>query len=61
MHVPRTIHKALSQSNWKNVVFYEMSALEKIGTWEIIDLLKDINTMSCKWIFIVKIESKRKC
>ena len=31
-----------------------MSALEKTGTWEIIDLLKDKNTMGYKWIFTVK-------
>ena len=27
--VPTTIHEALSQSDWRKAVFYEMSALEK--------------------------------
>ena len=31
-----------------------MSALEKTGTWEIVDLLKDKNTIGYKWIFTVK-------
>ena len=54
VQVPRIIHKAFSQSNWRKAIFDEMSALEKTGTWEIVDLLKDKNTMGCKWIFIVK-------
>ena len=39
VQVPRTIHEALSQSDWRKAVFYEMSALE------IVDLLKDKNTV----------------
>ncbi|RVW86557.1 hypothetical protein CK203_045692 [Vitis vinifera] len=45
VQVPRTIHEALSQSDWRKAVFYEMSALEKTSTWEIVDLLKDKNTV----------------
>ena len=45
VQVPRTIHEALNQSDWRKVVFYEMSALEKTSTWEIVDLLKDKNTV----------------
>ena len=45
VQVPRTIHEALNQSDWRKAVFYEMSALEKTSTWEIVDLLKDKNTV----------------
>ena len=52
--VPTTIHEALSQSDWRKAIFYEISALEKTGTWEIVDLPKDKNTVGCKWIFTIK-------
>ena len=54
VQVPTTIHEALNQSNWRKVVFDEMSALEKTGTWEIFDIQKYKNTVGCKWIFTVK-------
>ena len=54
VQVPITIHEALSQSDWRKVVFDEMSALEKTGTWEIVDIRKYKNTVVCKWIFTVK-------
>ena len=48
VQVPTTIHEALSQSDWKKAVFYEMSALEKTGTWKIVDLPQDKNKVGCK-------------
>ncbi|RVW60561.1 Retrovirus-related Pol polyprotein from transposon RE1 [Vitis vinifera] len=54
VQLPRTIHEALNQSDWRKVVFYEMSALEKTSTWEIVDLPKDKNMVGCKWIFTIK-------
>nr|CAN69341.1 hypothetical protein VITISV_011148 [Vitis vinifera] len=54
VQVPRTIHEALSQSDWRKAVFYEMSALEKTNTWEIVDLLKDKNTVGWEELKDVK-------
>ena len=54
MHVPRTIQDALGDPDWKLAVKEEMNALEKNGTWEIVELLKDKTTVSCKWVFNVK-------
>ncbi|RVW78433.1 Retrovirus-related Pol polyprotein from transposon TNT 1-94 [Vitis vinifera] len=35
--------QANNQSDWRKSIFDEMGALEKTGTWEIVDLLKDKN------------------
>ncbi|RVW63346.1 Retrovirus-related Pol polyprotein from transposon TNT 1-94 [Vitis vinifera] len=53
VQVPTTIHEALSQSDWKKAVFYEMSALEKTGTWKIVDLPQDKNKDSLKLMELI--------
>ena len=32
----------------------DMSALEKNGTWEIVETLGDKRAVGCRWIYIVK-------
>ena len=44
-------------SSWREVVFVEMKALKKIGTWEICSLPKVDVFVCCKWGFIVKHKS----
>ena len=39
--VPRNIHEALDEPSWKLVVFEEMNALKKNGTWEVVDLPRE--------------------
>ena len=38
--MPRNIQEALSDSNWRLVVFEEMNALKKNDTWEMVELSK---------------------
>ena len=35
----------------------EMSALEKNGTWEIVERLGDKRPMGCRWIYTLKYKS----
>ena len=32
----------------------EMNALDKNGTWEIVELLARKQTMACKWVYTIK-------
>lgn len=54
LFVPRTIKEALDDPNWKSAIMEEMNALEKNGTWKLVNLPKDKKTVGCKWVFIVK-------
>jgi hypothetical protein len=38
MEIPNTMQEALKVPEWKKAVFEEMKALEKNGTWELVDL-----------------------
>ena len=39
---------------WKAAVYEEVRALEKNGTWILLDLPTGKNPIDCKWIFTVK-------
>ena len=52
--VPRNIHEALDEPSWKLVVFEEMNALKKNGTWEVVDLPREKKVVGCKWVFTIK-------
>ena len=54
MEIPNTVQDALKVPKWKKVVFKEMKALEKNGTWELIDLPRGKTIVGCKWMFTVK-------
>ena len=44
----------MSILEWRTAVWEEMKALEKNGTWEILELPSGKHTVGCKWIFTVK-------
>ncbi|RVW72252.1 Retrovirus-related Pol polyprotein from transposon RE1 [Vitis vinifera] len=52
--VPNTIQEAFKISEWKKAVQDEIDALEKNGTWTIIDLPVGKRPVGCKWIFTIK-------
>lgn len=54
MNVPNNVHEALKILEWRNAVKEEMKALEKNGTWEIVDLPKGKKVVGCKWVFTPK-------
>eukprot|EP00253_Pinus_taeda_P029577 PITA_29577 len=39
---------------WKEAMKDEMMALDKNGTWDLVELPKDRKTMGCKWVFKLK-------
>ena len=57
MEIPNTMQDDLKVPEWKKVVFEEMKALEKNGTWELVDLLRGTTIVGCKWVFTVKYKS----
>ena len=48
------IQEALEIPDWKEAVMEEIKALEKNGTWEVMNLPRGKKPMGCKWVFIVK-------
>ena len=54
LFVPRTIKEALDNPSWKLAVIEDMNALEKNGSWKLVNLHKDKKTVGCKWVFTVK-------
>ena len=57
MEIPNTVQDALKVPEWKEAVFEVMKALEKNGTWELVDLPRGKTTVGCKWVFTVKYKS----
>ncbi|KAK3022262.1 hypothetical protein RJ639_047656 [Escallonia herrerae] len=42
---------------WKEAILEEMRALEKSGTWEVMELPKKKKIVGCKWVFTTKYRS----
>ena len=54
IQIPKNIHQALAQFEWKRAVLEEIHALEKNKTWEYTELPVRKKLVGCKWIFTVK-------
>ena len=52
--IPKSHHKGLRVSQWKEAMDDEMRALIQNDTWEIIDLPKGKKSVGCRWIFTLK-------
>ena len=46
--VPKDINEALGDPNWKKAVMEEINALEKNGTWEVVNLPRNHEIVGCK-------------
>ena len=57
VNLPKSFEEAMKISDWREVVFEEMKALKKNGTWEICSLPKLLVHVGCKWVFTVKHKS----
>jgi hypothetical protein len=51
---PDNLQNALGNPKWKSAMVEEMEALHKNSTWDLVELLEDKKTVSCKWVFTVK-------
>ncbi|CAN1127242.1 Retrovirus-related Pol polyprotein from transposon TNT 1-94 [Linum perenne] len=54
---PRNISEAMQIPEWKQAVHDEIAALEKNGTWNIVQLPTGKRPVGCKWIFTTKYHS----
>lgn len=57
VQIPKNIQEALEDSQWRQAVMEEMSALEQMGTWELVQKPKGKVPVGCKWVFTVKYRS----
>jgi hypothetical protein len=51
---PKSYVEAIKLDCWKEAMQHELSALEKTGTWEIVDLPDNIKPIGCRWIYKIK-------
>ena len=54
IQIPSSIQEAIHISEWNQAITEELRALEKNGTWEIVNQPLGKKPMECKQIFIVK-------
>ncbi|XP_074291421.1 uncharacterized protein LOC141618213 [Silene latifolia] len=51
---PRNYAEAIQKDEWKIAMAKEIDALEKNGTWKIVDLPKGKRPIGCKWVYKIK-------
>ena len=54
---PLTLDEARNRSDWPKwdqAIQTELGALEKAGTWRVVERPKDRNVVNCKWVFRMK-------
>jgi hypothetical protein len=51
---PSNHHEALGNSQWKNGMDQEFSALLKNKTWHLVPRQQGANIIDCKWVYKVK-------
>jgi histone deacetylase 1/2 len=54
---PRSIDEAVADTNWKNAMDVEYSALMKNKTWHLVPPKKGRNVIDSKWVFKIKTKS----
>lgn len=54
MTEPRNYEEACKHSCWTDAMKAELAALERNGTWEIVDLPPNVKTIGSKWVYKIK-------
>ena len=54
---PQTFHKASFNPLWQQAMKEELDALDKTGTWDLVDLPSIKFAISCKWVYKIKTQS----
>ena len=54
IQIPKNIQEAFQILEWKEAVMEEIRALEKNGTWEVMNLPRGKKPVGCKWVFTMK-------
>ena len=52
--IPKNIQEALEIPKWREAVMEEIRALEKNGTWDVMNMPKGNKPIGYKWVFTVK-------
>ena len=55
--IPKNVTEALDSKEWREAMKVEMDALEKNGTWKLVELPNDKKLVGCKWVFTLKYKS----
>ena len=53
--IPKNIHEALDHPGWRQAMVVEMQALESSDTWELVPLPPGKQTVSCRWVYAIKV------
>ena len=51
---PTTLHQALNHPSWRAAMEDEIMALEKAGTWTLVDLPSGKKAIGCKWVLLLR-------
>jgi hypothetical protein len=51
---PKTYAEASKHECWRQAMQDELTALEKTGTWDIVDLPDQVKPIGCRWIYKIK-------
>ena len=53
---PSSFEEAMKDENWVQAMDEETEAIEKNGTWDLIDFPKDKNLIGVKWVYKTKLK-----
>lgn len=54
LYEPKSYDKATEFECWNQVMQGELSTLERMGTWQLVDAPPNIKPIWCRWIYKVK-------
>jgi hypothetical protein len=55
---PKNIQMALKESSWVDAMQEELSQLEKLGVWHLVDLPKGVSALGTRWVYRCKRDDK---
>ncbi|WVY93382.1 hypothetical protein V8G54_032470 [Vigna mungo] len=53
--IPKSVGDALSHPGWRQAMLDELSALQKSGTWELVQLPSGKSVVGCRWVYAIKV------
>ena len=51
---PTSVTDALTDSRWRDAMSFELTALMRHNTWQLVPPPTDCNIVGCKWVFWIK-------